>query len=263
MKWKNPLVWLLGLSLVACQSNETPSTDPMPAEEKRLRAAIAESPDSMLLREELIQYFRDNANYFAALQAADSALLRDTASARLWDIKAVLHYENRDTLAAIRSLEKAIDIDPLPEYIISLGTAYAETRNPLALELADALLMSPMARADIQAGFIKGLYYNHTKDYDRAVRIFSDIIQRDYTNLMAYREKAIALLESGKAAEAIPVLQTAIEVQSSYEEGYYWLGRCHEQLKQTRQAIAAYQQALQLDPGYVEAQDALGRLGAR
>lgn len=235
----------------------------MPAEEQRLRQAIADNPDSLVLYEELIQYFRDNQHYSAAIKAAEQLIQKDSSNARLWDIKAILHYESQDTTQAIRALERAVELDAQPEYIISLGTAYAETKNPLALEMANALLMSPVAKADLQAGFIQGLYFSHTAQYDKAIRIFDQLIRADYTNLMAYREKAIALLEQGKAAEAIPVLETAIEVQSTYEEGYYWLGKCHEQLKDTRKAIAAYQQALQLDPQYIEAQDALGRLGAR
>jgi tetratricopeptide (TPR) repeat protein len=253
--------------LWSCSNEHTdPSSTPtaaMPAEEQRLRQAIADKPDSIVLHEELIQYFRDNQNYSAAIKAAEQAIQQDTASARLWDIKAILHYENQDTLQAIQALERAVELDAQPEYIISLGTAYAETKNPLALEMAQALLMSPLAKADLQAGFIQGLYYSHTAQYDKAIRIFDQLIRADYTNVMAYREKAIALLEQGKPSEAIPVLETAIEVQTTYEEGYYWLGKCFEQLKDTRKAIAAYQQALQLDPNYLEAQDALGRLGAR
>lgn len=266
-KWFPFWIVLSVTVLASCSDEQSQGTSSsnavVPAEEQRLRQAITDNPDSLILHEELIQYFRDNQNYSAAIQAADKLIQQDTSNARFWDIKAILHYENRDTVKAIQALERAVELDAQPEYIISLGTAYAETKNPLALEMARALMMSPAAKADLQAGFIEGLYFSHTAQYDKAIRIFDQLIRADYTNVMAYREKAIALLEQGKAADAVTVLETAIEVQSTYEEGYYWLGKCHEQLKDTRKAIAAYQQALQLDPQYIEAQDALGRLGAR
>src|SRR5215210_5919347 len=90
--------------------------------EQRLRNSIQQFPDSLLLIRSLIEYYRNNGNYDSAISVTDNALQNDLENVELWDIKGTLHYENGDTLRSINAFETAIDIYPLPEYIISLGT---------------------------------------------------------------------------------------------------------------------------------------------
>src|SRR5687768_7293810 len=125
--------------------------------EQQLRNSIKRFPDSLLLIESLIEYYRNNGNYDSALSITDNALEKDSKNVELWDIKGTLHYENGDTLQSINAFETAIDIYPLPEYLISLGTLYAQTKNSKALVLADALLIADRSKAQKEALFIKGL----------------------------------------------------------------------------------------------------------
>ena len=182
---------------------------------------------------------------------------------RLLDIKATLHFENGDTINAIKAFEKAITINPQPEYIISLGSLYAQTKNPLALALADALLQAPKANAQKQALFIKGLYYSYTGDKIKALSFFDNCLSIDYRDILAYREKAICLYDLNRYAEALDFLKKAVAVQNTFDEGYYWMGRCYEKLNKRKEAVDSYQFALQIDPDYLEAKDALGRMGIK
>jgi len=59
------------------------------------------------------------------------------------------------------------------------------------------------------------------------------------------------------------VLDKAITLQNSFDEGYYYSGQCLEKLNRKEEAIQAYQNALILDPEYIEAKDALAKLGVR
>jgi tetratricopeptide (TPR) repeat protein len=232
------------------------------AAEKELRNLIAEYPDSLLLKEKLIQYFRDNSNYGQAIVETDYAIIKDSSNERLWYIKATLLSENDDTLQAIKAWEKTIHINPNPEYLLSLGTLYAFTKNQSALSVADSLML-PGANAKNQALFIKGLYYNSTGDKIKAVHFFDTCISLDYTYTLAYREKAICLYDLEKYPDALKVLELAMAVKKDYDEAYYWMGRCYEKLGLKKEAIQNYQQALQLSPDYIEAKDALGKLGIK
>lgn len=243
----------------AAESNETKDT---PSEEKRLRDAIAAYPDSLILKENLIQYFRDNGNYFNALREVDNAIQHDSLNARLWDIKATLHFENVDTLNSIRSFERAIEIFPEPMFIISLGTLYAQTKNPKALEMADALLVADKSNADKETFFIKGLYYSITNDKHKAISFFDKCLSLSFTFMDAYREKAIALYDLGKYEEALQVLDKALTIQNNFEEGYYYSGRCLEKLNRKEEAKLSYENALKLDPQYIEAAEALRKLNS-
>lgn len=235
----------------------------MPEQEKNLRALMDQYPDSLLLKENLIQYFRENGNYGQAIAETGYALQKDSMNARLWYIKATLLSENEDTLHAIKAWEKVVDLNPLPENLLSMGSLYALSKNPLALTMANALLMAPKANAQVQALFIKGLYYSTTGDKTQAIIFFDKCLSLNYNFLFAYREKAICLYDLGKYLDALKVLELSLAVKKENDEAYYWMGRCFEKLSKKEEAIQNYQLALQFDPNYIEAKDALGKLGIK
>jgi tetratricopeptide (TPR) repeat protein len=247
--------------LTAC-NNATNNIDEVSSasQEKLLRDSVAQFPDSLLLKEKLIQYFRSNGNIGQAIAETEKFIQKDTANARLWDIKATLYFENSDTINAIKAFEQAITIDAQPEYLMSLGSLYAQTKNPMALTMANELLKVPNGRADKQALFIKGLYYSYTGDNVKAISFFDNCLSLDYMDVMSYREKAICLYNMENYKEAIKSLDRAVALQGGYDEAYYWLGRCYEKLHQPKEAIMNYQTALQIDTAYAEAKAALKRL---
>lgn len=261
----NLIILLIAILISSCSNNEssvTSSNPGMPAEEKRLREQIEKHPDSALLKENLVQYFRENANYARAIGETDAAIKKDSNNERLWYIKATLLSENDDTLQAINAWNKVISINPRPEYLMSVGTLYAFTKNPLALSIADSLAR-PGMNAVYQSLFITGLYYNSTGGKTKAADFFNQCISLDYTNTLAYREKAIAEYDMGKYLDALKTLNLALAVKKTYDEAYYWMGRCFEKLGKPEEAIDNYKQALQLTPDYVEAKDALAKLGVK
>ena len=233
----------------------------MPQQEKELRAQITKYPDSLLMTENLVEYFRNNSNYSQAIAETDKALKKDSASERLWYMKAMLHSENDDTLQAIGAWEKLINLNPTPEYIMSLGSMYAASKNPLAIGMASLLMSTPATQ--YQGVFIQGFYYNNIGEKERAIPYFDQCIKIDYTNLLAFREKAIAQYDLGKYEDALKTLELALSVKKDYDEAYYWAGRCYEKLGAKDDATKSYQFALQINPGYVEAKDALGKMGVK
>lgn len=261
--------WLIVLSAIAlficsCSNNnnnskEDRSTQPV-SQEQQLKNSVAQYPDSLILTENLIEYYRNMGSYDTAIKITGDALQRETDNVELWDIMGTLQYENGDTLKAIKAYETAINIYPLPEYVISLGTLYAQTKNPKALTMADALVIADRAKAKREALFIKGLFYNYTSDKKRAITFFDSCINEDYTYMFAYREKAIALYDQKKYEEAVAVLARAVTIQNSFDEGYYWLGRCYEKLDDIPRAKENYQLALLYDKNFIEAEQALKSL---
>jgi tetratricopeptide (TPR) repeat protein len=260
-----PFIILLATSIfvLACNNSvvEEKKDAILPDAEKKLREEIKKFPDSLLLKENLIEYYHTNGNYEQAINETEKALAKDTINKKLWLIKATLLSENEDTAKAIPAWEKLVALDPRPENVLSLGWIYAYTKNPLALVMADALLGAPNAKADRQALFIKGTYFSAIGEKEKAIPFFEKCISLDYTNTLAYREKAICLYDLGQYLEALKILELAVAVQKNYEEAYYWMGRCYEKLNKKSIAIENYQMALALDPTFIEAKDALGKLG--
>ena len=231
--------------------------------EKVLKDSIAKFPELLLLKEELIQLYRDSADFEKAIVAVDQILNTDSLNDRLWDIKAILHFENEDTLNAIKSFETALRLNPSPRYLILLGSLYAQTKNSRAIAIANVLQNSKQPETEKEAFFIKGLYFNYTGDKATAIAALDKCLNLDNRHMLAYREKGIALYDMGRYNDAITVLDKAVTLQNNFDEGYYWLGRCLEKLNKPNDAIGEYKTALLYAPDYVEAQDALKKLEAK
>jgi tetratricopeptide (TPR) repeat protein len=260
---------VLLITIISCNNqhqskkNEDPAAQFTSAREKELKDSIAKFSESFLLKEELIQLYRDSADFDKAFSTVDFALKTDSLNARLWDIKATLHFENEDTINAIKSFETALRLNPSPRYLILLGSLYAQTKNVRAIAIADALLKSKQPETEKEAFFIKGLYFNYTGDKPNAIAAFDKCLNIDNRHMFAYREKGIALYDMGKYEDAITVLDKAVTLQNNFDEGYYWLGRCLEKMNKPNDAIEEYKTALMYAPDYVEAKDALERLGVK
>ena len=225
-----------------------------------LQESVRRYPDSLMLVYDLIEEYRNEGYYDSAIALTDSQIKLDSGNAYLWNIKATLFFENEDTVNAIKSLEHAIEIYPLPEYLVALGTIYAEIKNRNSLLIADELLEINKTKSGKDAYFIKGLYYNFINEPKKAIIYLDSCLQLNYTYMYAYREKAIALYHLEKYEEAITVLKKAVTLKNNYDEGYYWLGKCYEKLNKKEDAIQSYQNALLYDKNYTEAREALNRL---
>jgi tetratricopeptide (TPR) repeat protein len=251
------------LFATACNNRSNDEQSITQSEEKQKKDLIEKYPDSFLLKQDLIDYYQKNGNYGQAVAATENMLKKDSTNASLWNIKANLYFDNNDTPNAIYSLEKAIHINPDPEYMKSLGSLYAETKNPLALSIADSLLNNPGDHAQEQALFIKGVFYSSADDKIKAISYFDTCLSLNYNDMFSYREKAMCLYDLNKYKDALIVLQKAISIKSSYDEAYYWMGRCYEKLGNKNEAISDYQTALQIDNNYIEAKTALAKLNAQ
>jgi len=227
---------------------------------KSLQSEIKKYPDSLILIQNLIEEYRNENYYDSAISLTNREIKKDSNNAYLWNIKATLYFENSDTIQAIRSLEKAIEIFPLPEYLVALGTVYAEIKNKNSLMIADELLKKNKTKSGKDAWFIKGLYYNYINEPKNAIPYFDSCLNTDYTYMYAYREKAIALYNLSKYQDAIDVLKKAVTIQNNFDEGYFWMGKCFEKLNKKDEAISSYENALLYDNDFSEARNALDRI---
>jgi tetratricopeptide (TPR) repeat protein len=232
-----------------------------PANEQALINDVKQYPDSALVFENLLQYYKTGGNTDKALAAINSRQQTDSLNPRWWDIKSQFYLEKNDTLRAINSLNKAISIYPEPAYIISLGLLYAYAKNPLAIEMADALIAGSHAKADKEAYFIKGLYYAYNNEKQKAIPFFDKSLAIDYQFMDAYSQKALAYYDLQQYENAAKVAEKAVLLQNNFAEGYFILGESYEKLNRKEEAANAYRSAILYDPGFAEAQDALSKLG--
>lgn len=228
--------------------------------EKSLLKNIENHPDSLLPKENLIQFYRTNNQYEKALGSLEQYLSKDTFNIRLLHIKSVLLLEKPDTLAAIANLEKTISIYPSALDLIILGAVYANQGNEKAIAITNILLRDFRDKAEAEAYFIKGTYLSNTGNKKSSIEAFDLCINHTITFMEAYREKALALAELKKYPEAISTLNKALTLNNNYPEGYFFLGKILEKSNDNNGAVSAYQKALMYDSSYTEAADAIKRL---
>ena len=72
--------------------------------------------------------------------------------------------------------------------------------------------------------------------------------------------KGKALYEKGDYVRARLEFKNAVQIDSKFAEGYFMLGMNEMQEKNWKMALSALSKAVDLDPGHLEAQVALGRL---
>src|ERR1700749_4984035 len=111
------------LFIVSCNSDDTndagtPATAASIPEQ--LKEQVKKYPDSILLRETLIQNYRDSGEYDSAIAETKTTIARDSLNGVLWEHLFWLYYEDQDTANAITSLEKAISLNANPQYYITL-----------------------------------------------------------------------------------------------------------------------------------------------
>lgn len=251
------------ISAVSCNDSSGNNSQPVGMfdnSKEKLKNEIKEYPDSLVLLQNLIDDYKNEGSYDSALALTDQQLKKDSTNAYLWNLKATLHFENDDTVNAIKALEHAVNLYPLPEYLVALGTVYAEVKNPKSLAIADDLWKNNKAKSGADAMFIKGFYYTSINDKPKAIVYFDSSLNLNYTYMFAYREKAIALYDMGKYNDALTVLRRAVTLQNNYDEGYYWMGKCFEKLGRKYEAMQSYQTAVLYDKDYTEAKQALEHL---
>jgi tetratricopeptide (TPR) repeat protein len=102
------------------------------------------------------------------------------------------------------------------------------------------------------------LTWRQTAIYHDLVTLYTSTLTRNPGCWMAHYNLGIALNDRGKTDEAIAHYQQAIELRPSYAEAHYNLGRLLAQKGQLDGAVIHYEKALEINPADAEAQNNLG-----
>ena len=226
-----------------------------------LQKRVAQHPDSASVRMQLVNALDSLRMYPEAIAQTDSMIKRDSLNNGLWFARAQLLESNMDTAAAIASYEKALAIYPSVETQLNLANLYAEKKDPRSLALCQNVSRMGLGReTDAGCDFIAGVYHARTGNNEKAIAFFDRAINNNYTLMEAYMEKGFVYYTEQKFADALKTFETAITVNNTYADAYYWTAKVQETIGQKDKALLNYERALGLDTQMKEAREAIKRL---
>lgn len=227
----------------------------------KLQQAVNAHPDSISLRMKLLDAY-DSLNMFKpAVQQIDSLIMNDKFNYELWYRKGHLLENAEDTAGSIDAYKHAIEIYPDANALLSLANLYAEQKNINAIELCNQVLDLKLGReTDANCSFIEGVYYARTGQTEKALTMFNQSINLNFTLMEAYMEKGFIYFDRKNYTQALQIFQLASKVNNTYADAYYWQAKCYEAMQNKNEAIKNYQTSLTLDPTMHEAVTAINRL---
>jgi tetratricopeptide (TPR) repeat protein len=225
-----------------------------------LESLYRQYPSNAQVGRLLAETYSASGRSVQALGIYNEMISRDSLDPETYFEKAMLLETLKDTVQAIRALQKAYSFQGVDTYGLELAHLYAEQKNPRALEICDYILKHDSTRILIDPFFIKGIFYANIKQYPKAIMQFDSCILRDWKTTDAYLEKGRAYFQMKNFNAAIKTFNMAITVTSTDPDAYFWLGRCYESQNRKIEAINNYRKAISLDKNFTEARQRLDLL---
>jgi tetratricopeptide (TPR) repeat protein len=134
----------------------------------------------------------------------------------------------------------------LPVFALA-GAALARVPRRFAVVAAPALLLALGALTFVQA-----------RTYRDVFALYEATLARNPSAWMAHNNLAVALISSGRPAEALPHLEQALQLRPVYPQAENNLGDALVRLGRPTEAIPHFENALRLQPRFAEARNNLG-----
>jgi tetratricopeptide (TPR) repeat protein len=231
-----------------------------------LRNSIKEHPGDSSLKIALVNTLQDAKQYREAVQVLDSMNFSKGDSANMKMYFNYLYKRTEllelagDTINAIQTLKLFVTPGERTEAGMKLAYLYAETKNPEALVICDAMNKNDASGKDPNPDYLKGIYYYNIEDYDKALGQFNSSISKDYNFLDAHMEKGRILYNQKKFKEAIEVYDMVIKISNTFADAYFWKAKCQEAAGLNAEAKINYQRSYALDKTLKEAKEAANRI---
>ncbi len=217
--------------------------------------------DAMLKLSELFFYVK---KYHDAFDYVNRAIKVNPYIAKAYFLKGMIYVETADTARAISSMQTAVEQDTkYYDAYIQLGLLLARKHNPLAVDYFNsAITIKP---DDKEAYYDKSMFYQTVGDYKNAINSYLDLLQLDSAYKYALYNLGFIYynLDKPDYNKAMYYFNKTIVSDSSYSYAYYSRGNCYLQFNEPKKALADFDHAVRLNPGFTPASDAFRALKAK
>ena len=195
-----------------------------------------------------------------AIEAFIKATELDPSNFAFWKNLGIAHSRNGDFDKALQAMARAFDIDPAdPE------TAIYVVKYLKLLDRPERKVTEVYQRA-YAAGSRDTLILRHLArdafdrdDFDLAARHYTEYLELRPSPVYYYN-LGLALRKGERFAESRQAYRKAVEMDPLYEKAWLNLGYVHAFLGDETEAESAFKRALEINPNYTNAADALQEL---
>ena len=200
-----------------------------------------------------------NAQYRSEISIWEDATSRRPANPRAWSNLGEGYVNASRYDEAIRSCEKAIDLDSkLSPAYYNLGLAFAGIGRPAEAirDYDKSIALTP----DFAAAYNgRGVAYAQTGHPEEAIRDYDAALQLNSDNIQAYINRGNALTQLGRPADAIQDYDRALRRKADFAEAYYNRAIADSRLGRRDEAIRDYTQLIKLNPENASAYNGRGK----
>lgn len=200
--------------------------------------------------------------YELALARLDDILKIDIQNSEAYFYRGLILKETGDTVKAIRSFQTAAETNPdYYDAYMQIGLLYADKNDPLAVKYFDnAIALNDSSN---EAKYAKAKFLQDNGKLHEAISYYTKIIEKDPQDADAIYNLASIYYGVDSMERAYRLFDISIKQNPSKPEAYFGKALCAEELGKTEEAISFYEQALNLNPDYKDAEEQLNKLKAK
>jgi tetratricopeptide (TPR) repeat protein len=197
--------------------------------------------------------------YNLALERLKDLLKIDIQNSEAYFYRGMIFKEIGDTAAAIRSFQTAAETNPdYYEAYMQLGLLHADKKNPIAIQYFDNAIALGDSTNDAQ--YAKAKFMQDAGNMGDAITYYKQLINNNPQDADAIYNLATIYYGIDSVPVAYRMFDLAIKQAPAKAEAYFGKGLCAEELGKTEEAIAFYEQALNLNPNYTDAENQLKKV---
>ncbi len=216
-------------------------------------------PEHISTRLKLSEFYLLLTKHDLALKTLDQLLKKDPQNPDAFFMLGRTFEDMGDTSRAINSYQTAVENEPdMLEVWLKLGNLFAAKGNKLALRYYDNAIR--VDSTNVGALFAKAGYLHSRGLLAEAIEYYKKInrIEPQFAN--AYYNTGLAYLEIDSVGQAHRFFDLTVKMKPTHFKGYFYRGVSAEMQGKTTAALNDFQQAVNLNPHYEDAEKALDNL---
>lgn len=180
-------------------------------------------------------------------------------SDQAWILRGIIKKEQKDTVAALAMMERALQINPSNVDATSqIANIYLVQQNPLAKSYYKKVLALDQFNYD--AYYHLGLIAQNAGDYDEADKLYNQVksLKRDY--VFAWYNLAVVYLLKGDWSDAMEHAEQVLTYNPDHDNAWALQGYIYEQKGELEKAKKLYEKALGINPNNQKAAEGLASI---